>query len=127
MDTNIAEALRQGGVVDITTVGARSGQERRIEINFHHFDGEFFITGKPGFPRDWLANLVANPGFTLHLKHGVEADLAASAAPISDVDVRSRVLYRILTESWQMAPEDAKAQLDRWVTGSPLVRFSLAT
>ena len=81
MDSTITDALQQGGVVDITTVGAKSGTGRRIEIVFHHFDGNFYITGKPGFKRDWLANLKANPVFTVHLKKGfVTADVAAQGS-----------------------------------------------
>ena len=99
--------------------------ERRIEIYFHHFDGEFYLTGRPGRPRDWMANLRANPDFTLHLKRGVSADLAAHATEITGAEERGRVLLRALTESWGAEPEKARADLERWVTGSPLVRFSV--
>ena len=71
-------------MVDITTIGRTTGLPRRIEIYFHHFDGEYLITGRPGRRRrDWLANMVANPAFTLHLKRGVSADLPATAVEIS--------------------------------------------
>ncbi len=123
MDPQIAAALAAGGICDITTTGAKSGRERRIEIVFHQFDGEYFITGKPGFRRDWLANLHANPRFTLHLKGGVDADLDATAEPIADEGERARVLYRILTESWGNEPTKAEHILPRWVSGAPLVRF----
>lgn len=124
MDTQTA--LEAGGVCDITTTGARTGAARRIEINFLHLDGEYFITGKPGFKRDWLANMVANPDFTLHLKHGVKADLAAKATPITDEAERSDVLYRILTQGWSNEPDKANHILPRWVNGAPLVKFELA-
>ena len=126
MDIAIRQALELGGVVDITTVGAKSGRERRIEIVFHHFDGNFYITGKPGFPRDWLANMKANPEFTLHLKRSISADLAVVASEVTDQTERAAILYRILTESW--GNEHAKAEhiLPRWVEGAPLVEFGLA-
>ncbi len=127
MDEQTKAALNAGGICDITTIGAKSGKPRRIEIVFHHFDGEFFITGKPGFNRDWLANLKANPGFTLHLKRGVSADLEARAEPLTDDAVRSSVLYRILTESWGNEPSKADHILPRWVSGAPLVKFTLDT
>lgn len=114
-----------GGICDITTIGARSGEPRRLEIVFHHFDGEYYITGKPGFKRDWLANLKTNPAFTLHLKQGVSEDLSASALPITDDDARAKVLYRILTESWGNEPAKAEHILERWVRGAPLVKFRL--
>ncbi len=126
MEERIAQALAAGGVVDITTTGRASGKPRRIEIYFHHFDGEYYITGRPGFKRDWLANLLANPEFVLHLKRGVRADLPAVAEPIDDPEQRAAVLFRILTESWKTDPKQARADLDRWVGGSPLVRFSLS-
>ena len=125
MDDQTNAALEAGGIADITTIGAKSGQPRRIEIVFHHFDGEYFITGKPGFKRDWLANMKANPGFTLHLKRGVEEDLAVTATPITDPDTRAKVLYRILTESWGNEPAKADHILDRWVSQAPLVSLQL--
>jgi hypothetical protein len=123
MDDEITAALTGGGIADITTVGRKTSKPRRIEIAFHHLDGEWFLTGKPGIARDWLANLLAEPRFTLHLKRGVEADVPAAAEPITDPDERAAVLFRILTESWDTEPEKARAVLPRWVEGSPLVRF----
>jgi hypothetical protein len=38
---------------------------------------------------------------------------------------RRRVLLRMLTESWGVPAERAEAGIDRWVTGSPLVRLEL--
>ena len=126
MEQHIADALKQGGVVDITTIGRTTGLPRRIEIYFHHFDGEYFITGRPGRRRDWLANMVANPDFTLHLKRDVSADLPATAVEISDPEERARILFRILTESWDSTPEQAKTDLPTWVEAAPLIQFSLA-
>jgi len=64
-------------VIDITTTGAKSGLPRRIEIWFHHYDGHWYISGTPG-PKGWYANLLKNPEFVFHLKHGVRASLAAT-------------------------------------------------
>lgn len=125
MDQQIADALKSGGVCDITTTGRKSGEPSRIEIYFHHFDGEYFITGKPGFKRDWLANLSVNPDFTLHLKRGVAADLPARAAVVDTPEEREAALYKILTESWGTEPDQARSDLPTWVDGAPLVRFSV--
>jgi len=116
-------ALTAGGLCDITTIGARSGDPHRIEIAFHHLDGEFFITGKPGFPRDWMANLKVNPEFFLHLRDGSE--LTARATEITDASERERVLYEILTRSWNTDPDKARAAVPRMVESSPLVRFTV--
>jgi hypothetical protein len=125
MDATVESALVEGGIVDITTVGAKSGMDRRIEIVFHYFDGRFYITGKPGFRRDWMANLNANPEFTLHLKRNLTADLTAQATEITDEGERARVLYRILTESWDNEPDKAAHILPRWVADAPLVEFTI--
>lgn len=126
MEAEVAAALERGGVVDITTIGRKTGSPRRTEIFFHHVDGTFFITGRPGSKRDWLANLSSHPEFTLHLKRGVRADLPAVASPVTDPEERASVLYRILTESWGVDPSQASADLTRWVDAAPLVRFSPA-
>ena len=79
----IAAALRQGGLIDITTTGRRSGRPRRIEIVLFSFEDRLYISGLPG-RRAWLANLHADPRLTVHLKRGVRADLPAHARIISD-------------------------------------------
>jgi hypothetical protein len=60
--------------IDITTLGARSGTPRRVEVWFHRVDGRWYLTGMP-VPRSWYANLRANPRFIVHLKHGAIVDL----------------------------------------------------
>jgi hypothetical protein len=67
----------------------------------------------------------ANPEFTLHLKRGVTADISARATEITDTDERTRVLYRILTESWDNEPAKAEHILPQWVNGAPLVQFTI--
>ena len=125
MDTTVENTLQRGGVIDITTFGAKTGTARRIEINFHHFDGSYYITGQPGRKRDWLANLKTNPKFTVHLKHGLTADISAEAEEITGEERRAEVLYRILTESWNNVPAKAEHILPRWVKGAPLVEFTI--
>jgi len=91
MDDRIKNALQgRDVVIDITTIGRRSGAPRRIEIWFHNIDGKIIITGQRG-PRDWLANLIANPEFTLHLKGDVKADLPATARVITDQEERDSI------------------------------------
>jgi deazaflavin-dependent oxidoreductase (nitroreductase family) len=55
--------------IDITTLGARSGTPRRIEVWLRRVDGRWYLTGMPR-PRSWYANLRAHPRFIVHLKHG---------------------------------------------------------
>jgi deazaflavin-dependent oxidoreductase (nitroreductase family) len=114
MDEAIRQALARGRTIDITTTGRTSGQPRRIEMWYHHLDGQVYLTGTPG-QRDWYANLLAQPAFTFHLKEGIRADLAARATPITDPAARRAILGRILARLGQ--PGDLAA----WVAGSPLV------
>lgn len=115
MDEEIRRAVDADRTVDITTIGRRSGEPRRIEIWRSRFDGRTFITGLPG-PRGWYANLMANPEFTFHLKHSVEADLPARARPITQVDERRRVIEGIIGGLGHEEDE-----VERWVAEAPLV------
>ncbi len=71
----------------------------RIEIYFHQFDGAYYLTGKPGQPRDWSANVIANPEFTLHLKNDLTADVVVVGEPEPDREERAPILSRALIES----------------------------
>lgn len=125
MDPTFTEALQRGGAISITTIGARRGLPRRIEINLHGLDGSYYITGRPGAKRDWLTNPKANSGFTVHLTNGGVADVAATAAEITDPGERADVLHRILTDCWGNEPEKAQHDLPQWVDSAPLVELQL--
>ncbi len=114
----IATALEQGGVVDITTTGRRSGKPRRIEIVFFNIDGRLYISGMPG-RRAWMANLHADPHLTLHLKRRVKADLPATARIVSDEAERRPLIERI-TEAW-----GRQHQLEAFVARAPLIEVVL--
>jgi len=111
MKKEIRDALRRDKTIDISTTGAQSGQTRRIEIWFHNVDDEIYISGMPG-RRDWLANLEAYPEFTFHLKGSLQADLAATAQPITDLAERRGIMGRF----------EGERDLEAWVADSPLVR-----
>ncbi len=123
MKSAVKEAMDRGGIADITTIGRKTGEERRIEIYFHQFDGAYYLTGKPGRPRDWNANIIANPEFTIHLKKGVTADVEVVGEPEPDREERAQILRRALVESWGSEPEKAEASLYKWVNTSPFIRF----
>jgi hypothetical protein len=123
MDREVQQAMERGGIADITTIGRSSGESHRIEIYFHHFDGEFYLTGRHGRKRDWEANIVANPDFTLHLKRGVSADVPVVGEPEPDPEERARILRRALIENWDSPADQVDASLHKWVEGSPFIRF----
>ncbi len=120
MNAEIEHALATDSLIDMTTVGKKSGEPRRIEIAFHNIDRKLYITGLPG-RRDWYANLVANPQFTFHLKQSTQADIPARAMPITDEATRRQVLAQVVAK-W-----DRRDQLEAFVQSSPLVHVELET
>jgi deazaflavin-dependent oxidoreductase (nitroreductase family) len=110
----IRTALSGGGVIDITTTGGKSGQPRRIEIVFFNVDGRIYISGTPG-TRGWIANLVADPHLTFHLKKGMEADLPATARIISEPAERRPVIEQVC-RTWNRVD-----QVDDFLTAAPLI------
>lgn len=109
-------ALAKGHRIDITTTGRKSGRPRRIELVFHNIDGRIFISGRPGWPRGWIANLRADPRMTFHLKHGVVADLPATARVILDRAERERIIPPIAA-GWGYDPA-------LMVASSPLIEVT---
>ena len=120
-ESQIMNALRKDLVIDITTIGRKSGQHRRIEIWFHNWEDELYLTGLPG-PRSWAANLLANPEFVFHLKESIRMDIPGVAIPIYQKNERQQILTALL-EKMKLPPE--RSHLDEWVAGSPLFRLEL--
>ena len=120
LDDKVRDALsRPMTVVDISTSGRKSGQERRIEIVMHSIDGRLYISGQPSRRRrSWLANLDANPKFTLHVKRGARADLPATAREITDPAERRQVLQQV-ARHWR------RDDVDTMVQYSPLIEVTL--
>lgn len=113
LDSKVVAALRRGHRIDITTTGRRSGEARRIELVFHNVEGRIFISGRPEWPRDWIANLRADPRMTFHLKGPVTADLPATGRVILDPAEREEVLAPI-AQGWGM-------DLGTMVASAPLI------
>jgi deazaflavin-dependent oxidoreductase (nitroreductase family) len=113
LDDRIRRALSRGHLIDITTTGRRSGRARRVELVFHNIDGRVFLSGLPG-RRDWYANLVAHPHLTFHLKRVVQADLPATARPITD-PVERRAIMAQVARHWN------RTDLEVMMARSPLV------
>lgn len=116
MDERVRAALGRDRIIDITTIGRRSGQLRRVEIWFHNIGGRIIITGTPG-PRGWYANLLADPQFTFHVKGATQADLAARGRPITDPADRRALLSAPETKWYR----DQLGGVEPLVQGSPLV------
>lgn len=108
-------ALDRQLTVEITTVGRRTGRPRRIETWRYRADGRYWLTGSPG-SRDWYANLVAKPEFTLHLEN---LDLQARARVVTDRHEREQIFGEIVPSL------DWAGSLESWIEGSPLVEIEL--
>jgi deazaflavin-dependent oxidoreductase (nitroreductase family) len=116
MEARVRSALEHRGMAELTTIGRRSGRPRRVPVAFFNVDGRIYVSGRPGFPRGWMANLQANPRFTFGLRRPVTADLDAEARPITDLEERRRILPTF-AEAWGYS-------LDRMVAGSPLIEVT---
>jgi deazaflavin-dependent oxidoreductase (nitroreductase family) len=111
----IAEALGHSQTIDLTTTGRRTGEARRIEIMLHSIDGRLLISGHPGFPRGWIANINADPRVTLHLRRPT-ADVSARARVVTDPAERQTLLVPI-ARAWNIP-------LARMVEGAPLIEVT---
>jgi deazaflavin-dependent oxidoreductase (nitroreductase family) len=134
MDHKIRRALDLGPntsgpvrTIDITTYGAGTGRARRIEIWLYEVDRHWYLSGRPG-RRDWYANLRKNPHLIVHLKHGVRADLPATARLVPGEDERQRILPRIVDDLNAMERRGAP-QFDpaEWIADSPLAEIVFNT
>ena len=118
MNPQLWQAVQQGLTCDITTIGRKSGQPRRIEIWYFVIEGQVYLSGTPG-SRDWYANLVEHPACTFHVKEGAYADLPASARPITDTATRRRIMQQIMEGNSYFRGGD----LNEWIERSPLVQI----
>jgi deazaflavin-dependent oxidoreductase (nitroreductase family) len=103
LSRDVQAELAHGQLIDITTHGRKSGSPRRVELVFHNVDGRIVISGRPGFPRGWIANLKADPRMTLHLKGRLVADIPAQGRVITDIPERERLLAPI-ARLWRIDP-----------------------
>lgn len=115
LSPDVAEALAHSQTVDLTTTGRRSGEPRRIEVMLHSIDGRLLISGHPGFPRGWMANIGADPAVTLHLRRPA-VDVPATARIVDDPTEREALLAPI-ARLWRIP-------LAAMVEGSPLIEVT---
>jgi hypothetical protein len=121
----ILRSLLDERTVDIVTTGRRSNKVRVTEIWTTVVDGQTYICGTPNAsqpgiehkPRDWLANLVTTPEFTVRLKTSVHVDLPATASRVDDPAERRRVLTAPATEYYRDA-----VSLEAAIAHSPMVQ-----
>ncbi len=120
MAEDIRTLLKIDEVVDITTTGRKTGEARRIEIRLHVLDGKLYLTGRPGMPRSWYANMMANPEITIHLKQSLVRDVPSTASAVKDAGERRRVFARMLELESRMSHVDPES----WTATAPLVELT---
>jgi hypothetical protein len=108
--------LARHRTVDISTLGRRSQAWRRIEIWWFLFEDRLIITGTPG-PRDWLANLRADPRLIVHTPQG---DFSGTATEVSDPDFRKRFFLDRQTRWYS-----TQRGLEALVASAPMVEVRL--
>lgn len=118
MNETIQNALAQDTLVDITATGRKSGEPRRFEIVLRRHEGGYFIAGQPQ-PKDWYANMLADPAITLHLKQSVQADLPATASPVLEPVLRRELFQKFFGDSEMMD------DLEQWVEDAKLIEIQL--
>ena len=125
MNEEVKKALRQDRIIDIITIGAKSGLPRKKEIWFWNVDGRIIICGTPDAvgkngirkPRDWLANLKANPAFKFCLKKSLKVELSATAVVIEDEQERRKLMNAPQTKWYR----DRVNSVEDLVKHSPIV------
>lgn len=116
MRSTLRAAIANSPTLEITTTGRTSGKPSRIEIWMFEVEQRFIITGTPG-PRDWYANLLAEPAMTVHLPG---LDLEARATPLNE-DALRRVVFSAPTTAWYRS----LVPIDDLVACSPMVEVEL--
>ena len=114
----VRHELADDPTIDITTTGRTSQRPRRIEIWMLDVEGRFFITGTPG-PRDWLANLLADPHLVVHLKRRAHLDLDGLATVVTDPVTRRHVLEHLAARWYR-----SQSPLDDLVAAAPMVEVT---
>ena len=155
VDERVRRTLDVSRVVDLTTIGRKSGKLHRMEIPCFNVEGRLFVIGDPRThderrelrPRDWYANVVADGRCTVHLKTSFDRDLRVSspgvigvldydnlieaeahalARPVLDPDERRRVLDHILGRLRRAKPlEERTAEVNDWVEHAPVIELEL--
>ncbi len=119
LDPAIHDALDHSQTVDISTTGRRTGEPRRIEIALHNIRGRLVISGRPSHrTRAWIYNLEADPRLTVHLKRGVQADLAGTARVVTDPEERRALLVDV-ARAWNRTDVEPMIEL------SPLIEVHI--
>lgn len=115
MEPHVQRLLETTLTVDLTTIGRTSGRPSTVEIWAWWFEDRYLITGTPG-PRDWLANILADPSVFVDVRGH---RLAGHAYVVDDPDLRRRFF-----ESRQANWYSTQAELDHLVRAAPMIEIT---
>ena len=115
-DQTTIDSLARTRTVELITIGRRSGQRRRVEIWWFHFEDRFIVTGTPG-RRDWYANVLANPDIAIETRHG---DFPGLARVVMDPDFRQR-FFLDRAAGWY----STQSELTALVESAPMIEIVL--
>jgi len=123
----VATALKSDRTIDIVTIGARTGLERTTEIWCTNIHRRIIICGTPSAsgersaprPRDWLANLRANPEFLFCFKESLDIRIPARAGLVRDPGDRRAVMSAPATRWYR----EQGFGIDDLVRHSPIVEI----
>jgi hypothetical protein len=148
---DVRRGLATSRLVDVSTIGRKTGKTARMEIPCFNVEGRLFIVGDPRThddkrelrPRDWYANLNADPRCTVALKNTflrdlpatrpnittvidysevVEAEAPATAVPVKDPLERRRVLEHLLP---RLRGAPVPEEVDDWVAYAPVAEVTI--
>ncbi len=113
-----------GRTIDITTVGARTGRLRRIEVWFYRVDGQIYLSTIPHGVAGTRTSCATRRSRST--SNTACADLPAIGTPVRDPQLRAAVSRSIIADLDQPSNPAGIPQpvepLEEWMAGSPLVR-----
>jgi hypothetical protein len=104
-DPHLTEILSSSFFIRTTMTRRKSGGDRTVETTYvWDGTGRIVLSGYPG-KRDWVANMKANPGVTLHTVEGDEwFDIPGRARVVTDRNERVPLLIAFI-EHWSTRPD----------------------
>lgn len=115
MEAHVRRLLETTLTVDLTTIGRNSGRPSTVEIWAWWFEDRYLITGTPG-PRDWLANILADPTVFVDVQGN---RVAGRARVVDDLEIRRR-FFETRQASWY----STQAELDHLVRAAPMIEIT---
>ena len=76
-------------VVDLTTIGRKTGQPRTVELRLLYFNGNFYATSSRVEGKHWCQNMIKNPAVEIRAKG---EKLSCITKQVTDEALRKRIL-----------------------------------